>query len=388
MGKYNFDKTVNRLDIGAIKFGIIKKNNEPQDTIPLWIADMDFEACEEIKSEIQNVAQKGSFGYTDFGSMYFETVSNWLKENHDIEVKEEEMISTPGVIVALSMGVRSFTNELDSVIIMSPVYNPFREVIRNNNRKLIESQLLLKGNRYYIDFEDFENKIKENKVKLFILCSPHNPVGRVWEIEELTKISEICEKYNVKIISDEIHFDFVWKGKKHIPFYKVSEYARNNSCTCTAPSKTFNLAGVQDSNIIIYNKELRENYIKEYNKFGYHRISQFAQVATVAAYKYGNSWLNEVKNYIYENICFVKSYIEENTKNISVVDIEGTYLMWLDFRKFNLSDDELQKKLIYEAKVHLDNGLKFGAEGFMRMNVATSRDSLNKALSNMQNVFK
>ena len=388
MGIYNFDEIVDRKNIGSIKYDIIKKNNEPDDLIPLWIADMDFKSCIEIDDAIKKAAERGTYGYTDYGDEYYNTVIKWLKTNHDIDVEKENLVCTPGVIVALSLGVRALTSERDSVIIMSPVYNPFREVVKNNNRNLIESNLIIENNKYYIDFEDFENKIKSGKVKLFILCNPHNPVGRVWTIEELKRIVEICEKYNVKILSDEIHFDFIWENNKHISLYKISQYAKDNSCICTAPSKTFNIAGLQDSNIIIFNDGLKAKYVNEYNKFGYHRISQFAQLATIAAYKYGDSWLKEVKDYIYSNIIYVKKYLNDNIENIKLIDIEGTYLLWLDFRKYNLKEEELIKKLIYDAKVHLDNGLKFGAEGFMRMNVATSRKNIETALNNMKKVFR
>ena len=388
MSKYNFDKEVNRFDTGSIKYDYIKKNNLPSDTIPLWIADMDFETSDEIINAMIKTTKDGIFGYTDFGDEYYDTVIDWLKNEHNTYINKENIIRTPGVIVALSLGVRIFTKENDNVILLNPVYNPFREVIKNNNRNIIESNLKIENNKYYIDFEDFESKIKDNNVKLFIMCSPHNPVGRVWTIEELTKISNICEKYNVKIISDEIHFDFIWEDYKHIVASNVSRYMKENSIICTAPSKTFNLAGLQDSNIIILNDGIKKLFIKEYEKFGYHRVGQFAQVATIAAYKYGKSWLTEVKKYIYDNILYVKKFINENIKNINVIDIEGTYLMWLDFRKYDLSGEDLNKKLSYEAKVQLNNGAVFGEEGFMRMNVATRRKNLEIALDNIKKAFK
>ena len=388
MSKYDFDKEVNRFDTGSIKYDYIKKNNLPSDTIPLWIADMDFVISDEIINAMIKTTKDGIFGYTDFGDEYYDTVIDWLKNEHDTYINKENIIRTPGVIVALSLGVRIFTKENDNVIILNPVYNPFREVIKNNNRNIIESDLKIENNKYYIDFEDFENKIKDNNVKLFIMCSPHNPVGRVWTIDELTKVSNICEKYNVKILSDEIHFDFIWEGYKHIVATNISNYMKENSIVCTAPSKTFNLAGLQDSNIIILNDDIKNLFIKEYEKFGYHRVSQFAQVATIAAYKYGKEWLNEVKKYIYDNILYVKKFINENIKNINVIDIEGTYLMWLDFSKFNLSGEDLDKKLSHEAKVQLNNGAVFGQEGFMRMNVATRRKKLEIALDNIRKTFK
>lgn len=388
MSKYNFDKEVNRFNTGSIKYDYIKKNNLPSDTIPLWIADMDFETSDEIINAMIKTTKDGIFGYTDFGDEYYDTVIDWLKNEHNTHINKENIIRTPGVIVALSLGVRILTKENDNVIILNPVYNPFREVIKNNNRNIIESNLKIENNKYYIDFEDFENKIKDNNVKLFIMCSPHNPVGRVWNIDELTTISNICEKYNVKIISDEIHFDFIWEGYKHTVATNISNYMKENSIICTAPSKTFNLAGLQDSNIIILNDDIKKLFIKEYEKFGYHRISQFAQIATMAAYKYGKEWLDEVKKYIYDNILYVKNYIKENIKNINAIDIEGTYLMWIDFRKFDLSVEDLNKKLVYDAKVQLNNGAVFGQEGFMRMNIATRRKNLEIALDNIRKAFK
>ncbi len=394
----NFDKIIDRTNRGARKIDYPILCGEPKDTIQMWIADMDFETAPCIKDALKELVDYGVFGYTDFDNKYFDIVISWFKKRYNYELKSEEIVRTPGVIFALAMVVKAFSEENDSVLIFNPEYVAFREVTALNNRHIVESNLKLENNRYYIDFEDLEKKIKENDVKILMFCSPFNPCGRVWTKDELIKVAKICVENNVIIVSDEIHMDFVWGDNRHIIFLdalkedrdlyeKASKYTIIN----TSASKTFNLAGLQVANTIIKDKYLREKVEAEIGKTGYHRISQAAQVALMAAYTdEGFKWASELKKYIYDNILFVKEYINNNIPKIEVIDTEGTYLMWLDFRKYGLDDAELQKKLIYEAKVHLDNGLKFGSKGigFMRMNVATSRENVKEALNRIMKIFK
>ena len=331
------------------------------------------------KNALKDVVDYGVFGYTDFDTKYFDIIINWFKKRYNYELKKDEIVRTPGVIFALAMAVRAYSKENDSILIFNPEYVAFREVTDLNNRKIIESDLILENNKYYIDFDDVENKIKNNNVKILMFCSPFNPCGRVWTKDELIKLAKICVDNNVIIVSDEIHMDFVWGDYKHIIFLdalkddaELYEKAKKITIINTSASKTFNLAGLQVANTIIKDKELREKFEAEIGRTGYHRLSQTAQVALMAAYTdEGYDWSRQMLDYVYENIQFVKEYIKDNIPKIEVIDIEGTYLMWLDFRKYGLDDEELQKKLIDEAKVHLDNGLKFGSKGngFMRMNV-------------------
>ncbi len=394
----NFDKIIDRTNRGARKIDYPLLCGEPKDAIQMWIADMDFETAPCVKDALKDLVDYGVFGYTDFDNKYFDAVISWFKKRYNYDLKSEEIVRTPGVIFALAMVVKAFSNENDSVLIFNPEYVAFREVTILNNRKVIESNLKLENNKYYIDFEDLEKKIKDNNVKILMFCSPFNPCGRVWTKEELIRVARICTDNNVIIVSDEIHMDFVWGDNKHIIFLDALKddkdlYEKTSRLTIinTSASKTFNLAGLQVANTIIKDKNLREKVEAEIGKTGYHRISQTAQVALMAAYtSEGYKWTGELKKYIYENILFVKDYIKNNIPKIEVIDTEGTYLMWFDFRKYGLRDEELQKKLIYEAKVHLDNGLKFGSlgEGFMRMNVATSRANIEEALNRIKIAFE
>lgn len=393
----NFDKIIDRTNRGARKVDYPLLCGEPKDTIQMWIADMDFETAPCVKDALKDLVNYGVFGYTDFDKQYFDTVISWFKKRYDYELKSEEIVRTPGVIFALAMAVKAFSKENESVLIFNPEYVAFREVTVLNNRKVVESNLKIENNKYYIDFEDLEKKIKDNKVKILMFCNPFNPCGRVWTKDELIKVAKLCVDNKVIIVSDEIHMDFVWGDNRHIIFLDalkddktLYENASKLTIINTSASKTFNLAGLQVANTIIKDKNLREKLEAEIGKTGYHRISQTAQVALMAAYTdLGYEWVCELKKYIYENILYVKDYIKKNIPKLEVIDTEGTYLMWIDFRNYSLNDAELQKKLINEAKVHLDNGLKFGSlgDGFMRMNVATSRSNVEKALININKVF-
>ncbi len=315
-------------------------------------------------------------------------INNWYKRNFDTELKQEWLIPTPGVVFALSTAVKTITNENDYILINNPVYHPFTEVIEDNKRKVISSDLVLKNNHYEINFEDFENKIKNYNIKLFLLCSPHNPVGRVWNKEELDKIISICKKYNVFIVSDEIHSDFVYI-KKHICILKYKDY-QDKIILCTSPSKTFNLAGLQVSNIFIPNKNIRNKFQQELWNTGYSLINTMGLVACKSAYEKGREWLEELKKYLLDNINCVDNYLKENIPKIKLIYPEGTYLLWLDFNELNLSDDKIEELMLNNAKLWLNNGTIFGktGKGFQRMNIALPRHKLIEALDNIKNTFK
>ncbi|MDO5154895.1 MAG: MalY/PatB family protein [Eubacteriales bacterium] len=387
----NFDEQVNRKDTDCLKFDFAKRRGKPEDVLPLWVADMDFKTSSLILDEIHKRVEHGIFGYTETRDKYFEAVSGWLKKHHNFDVKPNWIVKTPGVVFALAMAVKAYTKEGDAVLIQQPVYYPFTEVIVDNNRKLVSNDLvLLEDGKYHIDFEDFEQKIKENHVKLFLLCSPHNPVGRVWSVEELKKIAEICVKYEVVVVSDEIHEDFTFDGYTHTPLVNVDERIKEYCITATSPAKTFNLAGLQISNIIIQDAHLRHAFKKEIAAAGYSQLNTMGIVACEAAYKYGEEWYQELKKYLKKNLDFVREYIQTEIPEIKLIEPEGTYLIWIDFRNLGLREDEREDLIVNKAKLWLDSGAIFGAvgEGFERINIATDTATLKEALDRIRDVIK
>lgn len=384
----NFDNEINRYNTNSLKYDFKKEKNKPSDVLPMWVADMDFKCCDEILSDMHKKIDHGIFGYSKNDKNYFNAIKNWYYTNFNTELKQEWLITTPGIVFALATAVKTITNENDFVLINNPVYYPFTEVVEDNKRKIISSDLILKDNRYEIDFDDFESKIKQYKIKLFLLCSPHNPVGRVWTKNELDKIIEICKKYNVFIVSDEIHSDFVWNGN-HICLLKYQDY-QDNIILCTAPTKTFNLAGLQVSNIFIPNPEVRQRFQLELWNTGYSLINIMGLVACQSAYEKGKKWLDELKKYLLENIKYVDTFLKEKLPKIKLIYPEGTYLLWLDFNELNLSDDKIEELMLNKAKLWLDNGKMFGesGKGFQRLNIAVPREKLKFALENLQKTFK
>lgn len=384
--KYDFNKIINRNNTKSLKYDFAKERNMPEDLLPLWVADMDFQTSPEIIEALNKAVSHGIYGYSEGKEEYFDAVYNWYNDNFNWQVKKEWLIKTPGVVFAIVLAINALTNEGDSVLIQNPVYYPFTEVIIDNNRKLVNNSLVRNGKKYEIDFEDFEKKIIENNVKLFILCSPHNPVGRVWKKWELEKIGNICLKHNVKIVSDEIHSDFVYPKNKHIVFSSLDEKYQNITITCTAPTKTFNLAGLQISNIFIPNLEIRKKVLKQLDKVGYSQVNLMGLVACQAAYKYGRQWLNELKLYLLDNLNFLRDYLETNIPQIKLIEPEGTYLIWLDCSALGFEDKELEKFIVEKAKLWLDSGYIFGkeGEGFQRINIACPRETLKKALEQLK----
>lgn len=379
---YDFDKITDRTHTNAIKYDLAKRRNKPEDALSLWVADMDFPTAPCVQKAVAEKAAHGIFGYSRPDERYYSALKKWFAERHNYEIQEEWVVNTPGVCFALASAVKAFTKEGESVLVQKPVYYPFFNTIKALNRKVVNSPLVLKNGHYEINFEDFEAKIVSENVKMFILCSPHNPGGRVWKKEELQRISEICLKHNVLVVSDEIHSDIVFEGSRHTVYGSLSEAAAENSIICTAPSKSFNLAGLQFSNIIIPNAKLRIAFQREVDRTGYDEPSLMGIVAATAAYSEGGEWFDAARDYIWKNIQFASSYIEENCPKIKVVIPEGTYLLWLDFSAFGLSDEEINERILNRAKVWLDNGKMFGDEGkfFQRINCATPRKILAEAL--------
>ena len=378
----DFDTIIDRKNTDCLKYDFAKRRGMPEDVLPLWVADMDFKTSSYVEDALAERARHGIFGYSESQTPYFEIVRDWMKRHHDWEVKEPWLIKTPGVVFALAMAVKAYTEPGDGVLIQSPVYYPFSEVIEDNGRRIVSNTLVLgEDHKYHIDFEDFERQIKENRIKLFFLCNPHNPVGRVWTTEELTRLGDICLKYRVTVVSDEIHSDFIFRGKHQVFADLKKEYA-DITVTCTAPSKTFNLAGLLLSNIFISNRELRHKFRQQVNAAGISQLSPFGLVACETAYTQGEEWYQAMLAYVAENIAFTKEYVEKHLPGVEMVEHEGTYLVWLDFRKTGLSVEELEDLIVNRAKLWLDSGKIFGksGEGFQRINVACPRQILEEAL--------
>ena len=387
---YDFDKIIDRHGTNCLKFDFAKERGKNGDELSLWVADMDFQVAKPITDALQAQVNHGIYGYSEVKSDYFDIVKNWFKDNFDWEIKKGSLVKTPGVVYAIAMAVKAFTKEGEAVIIQQPVYYPFSEMIIANNRKLVNSPLVLKDGRYEIDFEDFEKKIVRNNVKLFILCSPHNPVGRVWSVEELKRIGDICIKHDVVIFSDEIHADFVYEPNKHHVFASLGESYVANSVIATAPSKSFNIAGLQVSNIFIENKKLRDAFRNEIVKSGYSQLNTMGLAAARAAYESGKEWLDEVRAYIKDNLIFFRDYLKEHIGELSFIEPEGTYLVWVDFRKLGLSEKQREDLIVNKAKLWIDSGAMFGVdgEGFERFNIACPREYLKMALDSLAKAIK
>lgn len=382
----NFDKIINRKDTDCLKYDFGNKYGMPEDVLPLWVADMDFETSSYVVDALTERVKHGIFGYSEVQTPYFEIVRDWMKRRHGWDVREEWMIKTPGIVFALATAVKAYTEPGDSVLLQLPVYYPFSEVIVDNGRKAVSNTLYLgDDNRYHIDFEDFEKKITDEKIKLFFLCSPHNPVGRVWSEDELLRLGDICVKHNVIVVSDEIHEDFVFKGR-HLVFSSLKKEYADISITCTSPSKTFNLAGLVISNIFIPNQKLRRKFRKEVNAAGISQLGAMALVGCGAAYSKGDEWYEAMHSYVAENIEFTRTYVTENLRGVRMIEHEGTYLVWLDFRGLGLNADELEHLIVHRARLWLDSGEIFGesGSGFQRINVACPRSLLKQALDRMK----
>lgn len=388
--KINFNIVVNRKNTNCLKYDFAVRRGRPENVLPLWVADMDFKVAPEITQEIEKRVAHGIFGYSEVKEEYFEAVAAWMEQKHGWHVKEDWLVKTPGVVFALAMAVQAFTEPGDAVIIQQPVYYPFSEVIADNGRRIVDNTLELKEDgKYHINFEDFEQKVKENHVKLFLLCSPHNPVGRVWTKEELKKIAAICRKYDVIVVSDEIHEDFVFNGK-HQVFADLSEDAKNRTITCTAPSKTFNLAGLQVSNIWIANPKLREKFKKQIAAAGYSQLNTLGLTACEAAYRYGGEWHAELLGYLKSNLNFLREFLQTRLPEVKLIEPEGTYLVWLDFGSLGLTEEQREELLTKKAGIWLDSGAIFGAagEGFERINIACPRSILKDALERIERAVR
>lgn len=392
MTTYNFDKIINRKGTNCLKYDFAVERGKPAEVLPLWVADMDFQVSEEITKSLHAAVEHGIYGYTQPKDPYYNAIMNWMKKNHQWETKREWIVKTPGVVFALSAAVKAFTKPGDAVLIQNPVYYPFTNIIRDNDRRVIDNTLVYEKrvtegkSQYSIDYEDFERKIVQENIKLFILCNPHNPVGRVWTREELQYLGEICLRHHVIVVSDEIHNDFVYPGFEHTVFANVDPRFAEFTVTCTAPSKTFNLAGLQISNIFIPNETLREAFQKEIDKTGYDEPNALGAVACEAAYRGGQEWLDQLRAYLLENLNFLRAYLQEKIPQIHLVEPEGTYLVWLDCSELGISGKELDQFIVEKAGLWLDGGAMFGPSGadFQRVNIACPRATLELALDKLK----
>jgi len=384
--KYDFDTAIDFRGTNSLKHEFARKWGKPEGLLPLWIADMDFSIAPEILKDIQKRADHGVFGYTEPKCDYYDALIRWFDTRFGYRASRHEIVKAPGVVFALVQAIRATTLPGEAVLIQTPVYYPFNEIIRNNGRTLVTNPLAYKGGRYFIDFKDFERKIVERGVKLFILCSPHNPVGRVWARDELTAMNEICERHGVIVVSDEIHCDLVWPGHTHTCFGILNE----NAIVATSPSKTFNLAGLQTSNIFIKNAELRDKLKTEISRSGYSQLNTLGLTACQSAYTKGGAWLEEANAYIVGSIRFAREFLTARLPRIRLIEPEGTYLLWLDFSAYGLTQNELDRRVTENAKLWLSSGTMFGqdGEGFQRMNVACPRVTLAEALGRLENEFR
>lgn len=387
---FDFDTVVDRRNTYSIKYDFAKKKNMPEDVMPLWVADMDFQVSSYVQEALLKQVQHGIFGYSDVQEEYFEVLKKWMSRHHDWQIESEWLVKTPGVVFALAMAVKAFTNEGDGVLIQQPLYYPFGEVIVANERKVVSNTLVQdESGKYKIDFEDFEEKIVTEKIKLFFLCNPHNPVGRVWNREELVRLGDICYRHHVIVVSDEIHSDFVFNGQHHV-FTNLKEEYKDISIVASSPSKTFNIAGLQVSNIFIPNQELRRKFERQIAAAGYSQLNVMGLVAAKAAYEHGDEWYEAMHKYVNENIIYAQQFVEEKLPGIKLSQTEGTYLLWLDFRELGLSENELDELIIKKAKLWLDSGRIFGTagRGFQRINVACPRKTLTRALTKLELAIK
>lgn len=388
--QYDFDTPIDRTHTWSIKHDFKKENGKADDILPLWVADMDFRSPDSVVEALKKAVDHGIFGYSRADESYFDAVAAWYQKRHHLTLQPEWMTCTPGIVFALSIAVRAFTQEGDAVLIQPPVYHPFSRAILRNKRTLVENPLVLKDGHYEMDLEDLEQKVLDEHVKLMILCNPHNPVGRVWTREELTALADICLRHHVYVISDEIHGDFVWQGHEQTPYASISEEACLHSMMCTAPSKTFNLAGMATSNLFIPDPEMRRKFRSELLDVGQENMNRLGLFACRAAYEGGGEWLDQLIGYLVGNLALVRDFCKNRVPQIQLVEPEGTYLAWLDCRELGMTDDELMAFFSNEAKVWLDPGTHSGEQGsgFMRFNLGSSRSVIAQALDQIEAAWK
>ncbi|SNR91562.1 cystathione beta-lyase [Anaerovirgula multivorans] len=389
--KYNFDEVVSRVNTGSLKWDGIEERLgiKEKGLLPMWVADMDLRSPQPVLDVIRKKLEHGILGYAGGYDEYFEAIINWMKHRHQWEIEKEWIVFGGNLVSVLSRIIRTFTNPGDKIIVQSPVFPTFYHIIEDNGRHVVNNPLKFNREKYEINFDDLEKKF-DSKVKLMLLCSPHNPVGRVWNQNELARLGELCIKNNVIIVSDEIHAETVFKGHNHIPFGSISKAFSQNSIICTSPHKAFNMAGLEISNTIIPNEQLRRSFKNMLASDGINKPNLLGISALIAAYTECEKWLDEVVNYCEGNYQFLCKYLKDHIPEIEVIKMEGTYLVWLNCKKLNLKDKDLEERLIKKGKLLLSQGYTFGegGSGFVRMNIACARSTLEEALVRFQSAIK
>lgn len=378
-----FDTVYERKNTRSVKWDMVESLFKADDVLPMWVADMDFKAPDAVNEALIERAKHGIYGYTFIDDDVKNAIKNWIKRRHHWEISTDWLNFSPGVVTSLHIAIKIFTEPQDKILVQTPVYNPFYTAIENNNRMIVRNPLIREGDKYKIDFADFEEKIKQEDVKAFILCSPHNPVGRVWTREELEEMARICLKYDVLIISDDIHCDLIFPGQTHIPIASLSEEISKQTITCMSPTKTFNLAGLQASYIITQDEEKHKKISNYLEQNSLKMLNTMGVTALEAAYNHGDEWLDELMLVIQDHKHYVKERFESEAPELKLIDSEGTYLLWVDCSGLGLSNDELISFMVEKAKVGLNAGSNYGTEGeqFMRINIACPRATLEDGIN-------
>ncbi len=387
MKKYNFDKIISRENTDSVKYDFREEYFGKADVLPMWVADMDFETPDFIVDAIRKRAAHPIYGYSIMSKTYHDSIVNWQKTRHKWQIEKDWISFTPGIVPAINFAILSFTEKGEGVIVQPPVYFPFFEAIKANGRIQIENSLHIDSQHYQIDFGDLEKKAKD--AKMLLLSNPHNPTGRCFTRAELQTIGDICVRNNVIIISDEIHNDLILPGNEHIPMASVSDKIADITVTCIAPSKTFNIAGLATSSVIISNKALREKFQKTLHQLHIFRGNLFGYVASTAGYQHGALWVDQLMQYIQQNFDFLSEFLLSELPHLKLTHAEGTYLAWIDFRETGLSDKTIKDKLIFEAGLGFSHGPIFGngGQGFQRVNLATPLSVVEEACHRLKKVF-
>ena len=374
----NFDEMIPRRDTNSVKWD----SAADAEVLPMWVADMDFRTAPAITEALRQRVEHGIFGYTRVPDAYYEAVVNWFARRHGWQMQQEWILYTISVVPALSATIKALTEPGDKVLMQTPVYNCFFSAIRNNGCEIADNRLIYENNTYRIDFDDLERKASDDKVKLMLLCNPHNPAGRVWTREELTRIGEICLRHGVTVVSDEIHCEFAYPGHTYTPFASISDDFLHRSVTCVSPSKAFNIAGLQIANIVCADEAVRQRINEVINLYEINNVNPFGVIATIAAYNEGESWLLQLLDYLRGNYECMRDYCAKYLPDFPIAELEGTYLAWMDCRKLRLSSKELEERLLQEVKLWLNAGTMYGdaGEGFMRWNLACPRARMLEGL--------
>lgn len=378
----NFTDIHNRKETRSVKWDMLQDVFQSEDVLPMWVADMDFQTPQPVIDALVDRSKHGIFGYTILDNKVKDTIANWLERRHNWSIQTDFLSFSPGVVTSIHMAIQAFTEPNDKVLIQTPVYTPFYNVIETHGREVVKNPLIKKGNYYHIDFEDFEEKLKSG-VKAFVLCSPHNPVGRVWHQDELEKMAKLCLTYHVLLISDEIHGDLTFPGNKHIPVASLSKEISQQTITFMSPSKTFNLAGLQASYIVTADEKKRTILTEQLASQGHHMLNTMGNIAMEAAYQHGEVWLDELRNVLDGHRNYVVDMFNQHANELQVVHSEGTYLLWIDCSGLGLDDKSLKTFMIEQAGVGLNAGIEYGKEGnqFMRMNIACPRATLEEGVN-------